>query len=481
MNIANNLSIARKKFVYTLFVLVTCQGMLLAQSTSNAFKGYGKASYIPSDKGAFMRTWLLLGPVNVSTVKEPDEAQQESVFKNDAVTTVSVSAGKPVSAMTVNQQQLEWKQVSSDGDMIDLDRVYAGKDYVYAYALAEINSPEATNVILALGSDDGVKVWHNGKLVHNNWIPRPTNKDEDLVPLHLVKGSNQLLLKVQDMTGGWSFVARLLDKKAMVNLANAAAGSGNVGKLQVLIDGGADINGQNEMGITPLIAAKVGGRDAVVQMLLKKGAKDITVPSAEMLVDNMYYSLKEKSSPGVAVLVADDSRILYEKAYGYADIKNKIAATPDTKFRIGSVTKQFTAAAILKLQENNLLSVNDKLSKFIPDFPRGDEVTIHHLLTHTSGIHSYTNKPDFIDKVTKTISPDSLISSIKNDPYDFNPGEQLRYNNSGYFLLGYIINKVSGKSYEQYLKETFFNPLQMNNTGIHYAGIKLEKKRRVIV
>jgi len=104
------------------------------------------------------------------------------------------------------------------------------------------------------------------------------------------------------------------------------------------------------------------------------------------------------------------------------------------------------------------------------------EVTIRHLLTHTSGIHSYTNKPDFLDKVTKTISEDSLINSFKHDPYDFNPGENFMYNNSGYFLLGYIIEKVSGKSYAQYLKETFFDPLGMKNTGIHYAGIKLKNE-----
>jgi CubicO group peptidase (beta-lactamase class C family) len=200
------------------------------------------------------------------------------------------------------------------------------------------------------------------------------------------------------------------------------------------------------------------------------------VLSAETLLDAFYTSLKNKEAPGIAILVAKDGKIMYEKGFGYADIKGKNIVTPGTKFRIGSVTKQFTAAAILKLQENNLLSVNDKLSKYVSDFPRGDEVTIHHLLTHTSGIHSYTSKPDFIDKVTKTISEDSLIASFKNDPYDFSPGENFMYNNSGYFLLGYIISKVSGKPYAQYLKETFFDPLEMKNTGVHSAGIKLENE-----
>jgi CubicO group peptidase (beta-lactamase class C family) len=176
--------------------------------------------------------------------------------------------------------------------------------------------------------------------------------------------------------------------------------------------------------------------------------------------------------------VAKEGKILYKKGFGYADVKNKILVTPDTKFRIGSVTKQFTAAAILKLQENNLLSVNDKLSKYIPDFPRGNEVTIHHLLTHTSGIHSYTGRNDFISRVTKTISPDTLISVIKKDSFDFNPGERMLYNNSGYFILGYIISKVSGKPYETFLKETFFDPLQMKNTGVHYSGIKLQNEAK---
>jgi hypothetical protein len=90
--------------------------------------------------------------------------------------------------------------------------LYANKDYVYAYALAQINSPKAQTVFMGVGSDDAIKIWLNGKPVHDNWIPRGAVKDDDFVVLKLVKGSNQLLLKVQDMQGGWAFVARLLDK-----------------------------------------------------------------------------------------------------------------------------------------------------------------------------------------------------------------------------------------------------------------------------
>ena len=112
--------------------------------------------------------------------------------------------------------------------------------------------------------------------------------------MKLVKGSNQVLLKVQDIKGGWGFVARMLDKAALTDQLNIAAGNGNLDKIKLLIEGGADINAGNESGITPIIAAKIGGRDDVVQMLLKKGAKDKDVPSSETLVDNFYSSLKGK-------------------------------------------------------------------------------------------------------------------------------------------------------------------------------------------
>ena len=109
--------------------------------------------------------------------------------------------------------------------------------------------------------------------------------------------------------------------------------------------------------------------------------------------------------------------------------------------------------------------MTDKLSKYIPDYPRGDEVTLHHLLTHTSGLHNYTQKPGFMAQVTNAIAIEDLIKSFKNDPYDFDPGAKEYYENSGYVLLGYIVEKVSGESYGAFLRERFFQPLGMTNTG----------------
>lgn len=175
--------------------------------------------------------------------------------------------------------------------------------------------------------------------------------------------------------------------------------------------------------------------------------------------------LTADNSPGIAVLVARDGKIVYQGGFGFTDLDNKTPVTAGTKFRIGSVTKQFTAAAILRLADEGKLALTDPLDKFFPGFPKG--VTLHHLLTHTSGIHSYTDKPEFMGKVGKPIAPAELIAWFRDDPPDFAPGAGFHYDNSGYFLLGEIVAKVSGKPFGDYLQEIFFGPLGMKDTGIY--------------
>jgi len=177
--------------------------------------------------------------------------------------------------------------------------------------------------------------------------------------------------------------------------------------------------------------------------------------------------LTRADGPGVAVLVARDGQILFQGGWGLADLEKKTPITPGTKFRIGSVTKQFTAAAILRLAEQGRLAISDPLAKFHPAFPNAGTITLRHLLTHTSGLHSYTEKPEFFAGVTKPITPATLIASFQNDPPDFAPGTDFRYCNSGYFLLGEIVAKVSGQSFADYLRTTFFEPLGMTDSGIY--------------
>jgi CubicO group peptidase (beta-lactamase class C family) len=196
-------------------------------------------------------------------------------------------------------------------------------------------------------------------------------------------------------------------------------------------------------------------------------------PTADLAarIDPLFSIVVQSNWPGGEVLVARDGRIIFEKGYGFAQMESRTPFTDHTRFRIGSITKQFTSAAIFKLVEDGKLGIDDPLSKFFPEWPRGNEVTLRHLLTHTSGIHNYTAKPGFYDHVTEPISMETLITSFENDPYDFNPGEKYSYCNSGYVLLGRIIEKVSGDSYGGYLQKTFFNSLRMKDTCVYRAGM----------
>ncbi|NBA85734.1 serine hydrolase [Emticicia sp. CRIBPO] len=172
-----------------------------------------------------------------------------------------------------------------------------------------------------------------------------------------------------------------------------------------------------------------------------------------------------KAPSGATALVAKNGQIIYKKALGKANIELDIPMKTDHVFRIGSITKQFTAVAILQLMEQGKLSLQDEITKFLPDYPtQGHKITIEHLLTHTSGIKSYTGMKEFMDLMRKDMEPQELINVFKDQPMEFTPGTKWKYNNSGYFLLGYIIEKVSGKTYPEYLEEVFFKPLGMTNS-----------------
>ena len=249
----------------------------------------------------------------------------------------------------------------------------------------------------------------------------------------------------------------------------------DVEAVQKLLDDGNDVNARAEAGVTAYHVARLVGDLEMAQYLAGHGADThLPIPAPDKLVDALFTHVITNNGPGAAVLVAQNGKVLFKGGYGLTDVAHNIAFSPETKSRIGSITKQFTASAILKLQEEGKLNVNDKLSKYFPDFPRGDEVTLRHLLTHTSGIHSYTDNPDFIGKVTKPVKPEDLLNSFKNEPFDFDPGKKWHYDNSGYFLLGQIVEKVSGQSYADFLQKSFFDALGMTSTGVYRSGLSLE-------
>jgi CubicO group peptidase (beta-lactamase class C family) len=177
-----------------------------------------------------------------------------------------------------------------------------------------------------------------------------------------------------------------------------------------------------------------------------------------------------------SILIAQGDKILVSKGYGMANLELDVSNTPQTKFRLGSVTKQFTSMAIMQLQEKGLLNVNDPIKKYISDYPNGDKITIHHLLTHTSGIPNLTDFPDFTETMMIPSPVEKTIERFKNKPLEFEPGEKFSYSNSGYVLLGYLVEKISGKSYESFLNENIFQPLNMTNSGYDHNSTILKNR-----
>jgi CubicO group peptidase (beta-lactamase class C family) len=154
------------------------------------------------------------------------------------------------------------------------------------------------------------------------------------------------------------------------------------------------------------------------------------------------------------------------RGYGLADREKKTPNTTQTRYRIYSITKQFTAMAILMLQERGKLNVQDPICKYIPDCPAAwKEITIHHLLTHTSGIPDFIGFTDYPETSATPSPPAQTIARFKDKSLDFQPGEKWNYSNSGYVLLGAVIERVSGQSYEDFLQKNIFEPLKMVNTG----------------
>jgi CubicO group peptidase (beta-lactamase class C family) len=178
-------------------------------------------------------------------------------------------------------------------------------------------------------------------------------------------------------------------------------------------------------------------------------------------------AIAAKQVVGASIGIARGSEPPLILSYGKADIENDVAVSAQSVFRVGSVTKQFTAAAIMLLVERGQVSLDDPIYKFFPDFPMADKVTIRHLLTHTSGIHNYTAAPNIVEAMKQDRTPHEMIAFIKAlDPvYDFAPGERYSYSNSGFLMLGAIVEQVSGIPYGTFIRDNLLKPLGMNDTA----------------
>jgi len=192
----------------------------------------------------------------------------------------------------------------------------------------------------------------------------------------------------------------------------------------------------------------------------------------EKQLDELFARQFKASAPGCAVLVAQKGVVIYKKAFGSAQLELNVPMQPDMVFKIASITKQFTAVAILQLVEQGKIGLQDSLQKYIPDFPsKGHTITIEHLLTHTSGIRDYMQIDYRGTNMERwDYTPKQLIDSFKHYALAFEPGTKYSYSNSGYYLLGYIIEKVSGKPYQLYIQDNLLKPLGLNHSFFDTDG-----------
>lgn len=184
----------------------------------------------------------------------------------------------------------------------------------------------------------------------------------------------------------------------------------------------------------------------------------------DSIINTVYSDI---NGPGAVFFVSKKGEIIYRKSFGKANIELNVDLEPDNVFQIGSMTKQFTAVAIMILEERGQLNVLNKVSSYVADYPNGNEITLQHLLTHTSGIKDFTKMKSIKDISTKEMTSKMMVDFFKNEPVDFKPGEKFDYNNSGYLLLGHIIEVVSGEKYEDFIKKNIFDKVGMKNS--YYA------------
>ncbi|MCE9620626.1 MAG: beta-lactamase family protein [Planctomycetes bacterium] len=186
-------------------------------------------------------------------------------------------------------------------------------------------------------------------------------------------------------------------------------------------------------------------------------------------------ALAQPNVAGLSIAVARDGEVIFSKGYGKADLEFAVPTDKETMFRIGSVTKQFTAAAVMKLVEQGKLSLDDTLDKMLPDFPATSKpITLRQILTHTSGIWSYTNDDKFMSRdASLELTPTELVAFFKDHPLDFDPGTKWNYSNSAYYLLGEIVAKAAGKPYAVFVQDELFTPLGLSRT-------RYESNREVI-
>ncbi len=413
--------------------------------------------------------WLLLGPLPMTTEEgqKPSNEEQRAFFQTEHVD--PNRHPDPGQGFAFGGTRLVWNSIRSDEQgAVQLDDYLGQHDFTDAYAFAILKSDKPRRLNLGLGSDDAVRVWLNGTLVHEQWGGRGLQLNEDLVTVDLEEGENRLLVKIHNMEYGWGFAVQRLNEADLNRRLAVSAGHGDLDVVEDLLELGADPNAATGPGLSAWQLARIRGRSDVCAALVQGGADtSLPFPRTAELAAWLLEAEVGSDNAGAAVLVARGNEVVYSGAAGLADIESGRTLTEHSLFRIGSVTKPFTATAALMVAEAGGFGLDQTIDRWYPNMPNADRITIEHLLTHTSGLASYTEQPDFMDHVESYIAPQDLEALIASlDPL-YEPGTSWSYCNSGYVLLGRIVEEMTGSSLEAFLQEHIFMPHDMVRSSIY--------------
>jgi CubicO group peptidase (beta-lactamase class C family) len=527
--------------------LVALSGLLAAQcglSWPSSIQA-GRWSYGDPEPDQFLTRWLVCGPFPVTETQQAgvEEGLRKQAFDLDYLSEHGGETGVqplPGLAHRYAGREYSWRVISIREDVVDLSRIFGQKEQVVAYAWVEIEMSAPASAQLGLGSDDAVKVWLNGELVHRNMHGRAVGIDDEVVSVRLHAGKNRLLLKVQNDDGPWGSCCRLLGPagKGRTLLRSASNRSSSdaspVSELLARLEedlslGSAAVAknwpwnevqeysldlidlplaaglryrlGRAADGLTGLAPQMPAGARGPVRYLAARfywaaGATKKAMASGQavrgnpdleaqvrFLLEEMRYRTsrrhgpppvdlfleaerRRRQIPGLSFAVVVGDRVVHLKGYGQANVELSVPATEQTVFSLGSVTKQFTATAVMMLVEEGKLRLDDRLTSLLPGLPAAwEKITIRHLLTHTAGLGNY------IDALPRLQSqggptPEAILRLSFERPLRFPPGEQWSYSNTGYFLLTLVIEKVGGCSYNEFLTRRVFQPLQMTSTQV---------------